>query len=336
MRMILLPKAATLGAVLALSLHAAPALADAYVANLGGGTACTFNQPCGTFQQAHDTAVAGDRITCLDSSRYGAGTFTINKSITIACDGVDATFSASTGNAIVISAGPNDIVTLVGIDIAGTTDANGAGITFATGAALHLHKIKVRGFHSSSNVGAGVYFQPNAYAELYITDSIFADNIGASQASGGIIIVPAGSGSVNAFLSRVRVENNSTGILVDGTLSTGVAVNATVVDSFIVGSQSDGIRARSSAGLAAASVFVDHSVASGNFGSGVKASGATASGAGSATARIGDSTIVLNNIGVSATGAGVLQSYKNNRISGNLTDGTPIPAFVGPGGSALQ
>ena len=124
-----------------------------------------------------------------------------------------------------------------------------------------------------------------------------------------------------------------TGIVVDGTRSTGVAVNATILDTVVAGSQSDGVRAQSQAGRAAASVLFDHSVASGNFGSGVRAVGATASGQGSALARIGDSTIVLNATGVSTGGAGVLQSFKNNRISGNLTDGTPIPAVPGVTGT---
>jgi hypothetical protein len=31
-----------------------------------------------------------------------------------------------------------------------------------------------------------------------------------------------------------------------------------------------------------------------------------------------------------------MQSFKNNQIAGNNADGTPIPAFSGPGGTALQ
>jgi hypothetical protein len=42
-----------------------------------------------------------------------------------------------------------------------------------------------------------------------------------------------------------------------------------------------------------------------------------------------------NTTGVSFAGA-TMQSFKNNQIAGNNTDGTPIPAFPGPGGTALQ
>jgi hypothetical protein len=73
-----------------------------------------------------------------------------------------------------------------------------------------------------------------------------------------------------------------------------------------------------------------------NFGSGIKADGATASGAGSAFVRISNSTVALNVTGASTAAAGVLQSFKNNVIVGNFVDGTPIPAFSGPGGTALQ
>ena len=66
-----------------------------------------------------------------------------------------------------------------------------------------------------------------------------------------------------------------------------------------------------------------------NFGTGVLASGAAA------TVRIGGATISGNATGVSFAGATML-SFKNNQIAGNNTDGTPIPAFLGPGGTALQ
>lgn len=183
-------------------------------------------------------------------------------------------------------------------------------------------------------LAVSILFVTSAYGELYVTDSSITDTgIGSL---GGIMIQQGGTASANVFLSRVRLENNTIGVLADGRVSTGAAVNVTMTDCAVLGSQFDGITAISSAGKSAASVFLDHSVVSGNFGSGVKADGAAASGMGAAFVRIGDSTIVLNATGVSTANAGVVQSMKNNRISGNLTDGTPIPAFPGPGGAALQ
>jgi hypothetical protein len=44
----------------------------------------------------------------------------------------------------------------------------------------------------------------------------------------------------------------------------------------------------------------------------------------------------LSNIGVSADTGGFFQSFKNNHTAGNGTDGTPIGAFPGAGGTPLQ
>ena len=122
------------------------------------------------------------------------------------------------------------------------------------------------------------------------------------------MIQQGGTGAVNAFLSRVRLENNTIGVFADGRNSTGPAVNVTMTDCAVIGSQFDGVTAITSAGKSVASIFLDHSVLSGNFGSAVNANGAAASGMGAAFVRIGDSTIVLNAIGVSTTNAGVVQS----------------------------
>src|SRR5262245_57163915 len=68
--------------------------------------------------------------------------------------------------------------------------------------------------------------------------------------------------------------------------------------------------------------------------SGVNNFGTGALGA-AATLRIGGAAISGNATGVSFAGA-TMQSFKNNQIAGNNADGTPIPPFSGPGGTALQ
>lgn len=299
---------------------------------------CSIISPCRTFQQAHDRTISGGQISCLDSGNYDS--VFITKAISIVCDKTPGSIRGFFGSAVVISVSASDTVILKGLDIdptgSGSTDMT--GIVFNSGAALHVDKVRIRNIFSLSPGfgGGGIYFQPNNnYAQLYVTDSVITDSVGGSI-SAGIVIAPRAAGSVNASISRVRLENNSTGIIVDGTRSTGFVVNATIRDTVVAGSQLDGVLARSSAGHAAVSVLFDHSVASGNFGSGVRAVGDAANGAGSAVARIGDSSIVHNVSGVSAGGAGVVQSFKNNRIAGNLADGTPIPAYAGAGGTPLQ
>jgi len=321
-----------LGAMLALLLQAAPAQATStktWVASTGTNNAtCGRTTPCDTFQHAHDATTAKGEINCIDAADYGP--VSISKSISIVCDNTQAGINISTGSgvAIFINAAATDVVTLRGLDL----DGNGSGSfginLFAVGV-VHVHNVRIRGF-----LTAGIFLENTNYTELYVVDSHITE-CGSPDAFGGIFIQQLGSGSANVFVNRVRLENNSNGIRANGA-STGVAVNVSVVDSVVSGSAFNGIQAITTAGHQAISIFVDHCVVSGNFASGITANGATASGAGSATVRIGDSSINNNVTGVSATGLGVLQSYKNNRISANLSDGTPIAAFPGPGGTPLQ
>ena len=233
------------------------------------------------------------------------------------------------GLAVTINTAATDVVTLRGLDLDGNGTGN-AGIFIETAGVVHVHNVRIRGF-----TGAGIVLFNSNYTELYVVDSHITE-CGFSGSNGGILINQGGSGSANVFINRVRLENNSNGILANGSFSTGVAANVSVVDSIVSGSAFNGIKAVTTAGHQAVTIFVDHCVVSGNFASGINANGAAASGLGSATVRIGDSSINNNVTGVSATNLGVLQSYKNNRISANLSDGTPIAAFPGPGGTPLQ
>src|SRR5262249_23303836 len=83
----------------------------------------------------------------------------------------------------------------------------------------------------------------------------------------------------------------------------------------------DGVRVIATAFL---SLIITGTSVVNNFGTGVLASGAAA------IVRIGGATISGNATGVSFAGA-TMQSFKNNQIAGNNTDGTPIPPFSGPG-----
>ena len=79
---------------------------------------CSRTAPCKTFPGAISKTAAGGEINCLDPGGFGA--VTITKAITIACEGVTAGVLVSGTNAIIVSAGPSDQVTLRGLDINGT------------------------------------------------------------------------------------------------------------------------------------------------------------------------------------------------------------------------
>ena len=263
----------------------------------------------------------------------------INKSISIVCDNTKAAILATTSG-VTVGAGTTDIVTLRGLSING--NGNGLqGINFTGGAALHVQNVEIRNFRSGNLFTAGILFQRtgSAYAELYVTDSYITDNGGAGASSGGIVLFMQDTSSANAVIDGVHLENNAVGVLVDisgGTSTTGTAINAVVQNSAVAGSTSHGIATATAAEKATISIMVDRDTIANNFGSGIRASGVAASGKGSALIRVGNSTIVNNVSGVSTAGSGVLQSFGNNQISGNLTNGTPITAFPGPGGTPLQ
>ena len=268
---------------------------------------------------------AGGEINCADGGDYGL--VSISKSITIDCDNTKAGIRVtSSSNAITIAGAASDVVTLKGLDLVGSGSV-ADGINLVTVGTVHVHKVTIKGF------SVGIDIQTNVYSELYVADSLITNS-----GDFGILVAQGASASSNTVISRVRLENNSTGIRLNANSSTGAVFNALVVDSVVSGSGSQGIEALTGAGKAAITLFVDRNLISGNFGSGIKADGAAASGAGSATIRLNDSSIMNNVTGVSTAGAGpgVVQSYKNNRINANFTDGTPLTAVPGPGGTPLQ
>jgi len=176
----------------------------------------------------------------------------------------------------------------------------------------------------------GVEFLPNGASELYIINTRIAE-----AAGGAILIKTTGAIGINAILSRVELTNSANGILVDGTGNTS-AMNMALTDSLVSGNTGNGVAVKSVAAASSVRATIVNTTISSNAGVGVNANGAAASGAGSAIAFLGASTVFGNVTGVSNTGSGAVQSFKNNMISGNVADGTPITAFPGPGGTPLQ
>ena len=107
-------------------------------------------------------------------------------------------------------------------------------------------------------------------------------------------------------------------------------INVSVAESLIAGSSSNGVFITTN-GAPLIRGTISNSVMFGNSGTAAAVTGA------SAQLRIGGSTIVSNSIGVSVAGGATLNSFKNNIVAGNPGgDGTPMTAFPGPGGTALQ
>jgi Right handed beta helix region len=260
-----------------------------YVSGSGSDSnPCTATAPCQTFQAALALTMPSGEIFVLDSANYGPAI--INQAVTITSEGALAGVLAMSGVAITVNAGPSDVVNLRGLDIDGG-NAGSVGIQFNSGQSLNIQKSIVRNFTNS-----GISFVPSATSALIVSDTVVAHN-----ANNGIAVV-GGSSSITGTLSRVTATANGVGVLASGS-----SVSLTVTDAVASGNNY-GIAASSS------SVMVRNS-ATNNNAVGIVADQSTA------MVRVGQSTITGNGTGWQGTNGGQVQSFGNNIVGGNTTDG---------------
>ena len=282
---------------------------------------CSRTAPCRTFAAAITVTAAGGEINVLDTGGYGS--VTITKSISIVNDvGGTAAILAGNGNGITIAAGATDTIFLRGLVIDGggpsspTPGVN--GIQFNSGGALHISNTVIKNFTKSGwLIGTGIMFAPSGASKLYVSDTIVSNN-GANSFGGGIWIGPTGSGSANATINRVTVENSQMGIVALGITTSG-PIYVTIRDSVASGMAYNGFYLVSpSAGGQPVQGMIENS-ASVNNTTGISASGA------SAYMLLSNSTLTGNSTGLSMGSGGQIVSYGNNRINGNkVTDGVPL------------
>ena len=310
---------AALGAMLGLLLHAAAAQAAprTWVSGTGAdaGT-CTRTAPCLTYIFAITQTDTGGEINCLDPG--GFGPLTINKSISVVCDYTEGGVVPLGGNTgVLVNAPAGSIVTLKGQDVE-CLGNGGFGINITgVGVTVHVDKVQIR-----NCIGSGILVQNiSGLATVFVTDSYITDN-GNSASQAGILIRPSNGASALVSVTRTHLERNTNGIFADGSGGGGVA-HVTVKDSVISASSNSGIVVSSSG--AAFSGLVDNTMIAFNANTGAAVAGAAA------TLLLDGNTIANNVTGVINLG-GTLQSFKNNQIALNGTDGTPMTAFPGPGG----
>jgi hypothetical protein len=279
--------------------------------NGNNANTCSRAAPCAALQTAHDKTSAGGEVNCVDSGDFGS--VLINRSITIDCGGA---FAGDSSSPFVFKIdAPGASVRLRNLSMNGVNSFGATGIDFVNGASLFVENCTIVGFRITP--GIGIKFTPPAgvAAKLFISDSVVNDN-GLAAGGGGIIIQPAGSGTARVVLTRIQVENNTHGILADGTGSTGSIV-VQVRDSVSAGNDGNGIAAVTKAGNAATGIVVHRSSSIGNAGSGILAQGS------GALVHLGSSTVVGNGAGLNAASGGQIFSYQNNETTGNAIDGAP-------------
>ena len=282
---------------------------------------CSRTAPCKTWAGAISKTAAGGEIDALDPGGYG--TLTITKSIT-----VDGTTGAGWGstlnsggiNGFVIndslSATPNAAkVTLRNLSINGAgTTAGLNGIRFISGLQLMIENVSIE---NQSNHGIDVSLNA-AINGLVKISNVDVRRCGAA----GISLTNANAGGqVRAIIDNSRFTHNNHGVH---------AQNRSRViarDSVFSLNTTNGVFADSTAGFATARVWTSN--ISLNGGNGVRAGNV---GGGASGIEIAQNQI-NHNVGNGAlvgTG-GAIETFSNNSIRGNGTDGCPSCVPVGPG-----
>jgi hypothetical protein len=166
-------------------LATAPAYATrqhTFVASYGNdGNACSFLQPCATFQHALSQTLSGGEITAIDSD--GFGPLTISQSVTItAAPGTEANVPPVPGGSsiVVTGSGINVILRNLTLNAAGS-GYNGVDFQAGAGSSLTVINCTIINFladgSDDANTGNGILIEPTTGAVTFaITNTVASNN----------------------------------------------------------------------------------------------------------------------------------------------------------------
>jgi hypothetical protein len=233
---------ATLGGFLVAMVYAVPAHAQAtrtWVSGTGAdANPCSRTAPCQTFAGALTKTAAGGQINCLDPGGFGA--VTINKSITIDCEGtMGSILAAGTNGVTVNTAGVKVILRNLSIHGAGS-GLN--GINFTAGAQVTVENCTILGFTNN-----GINMSLTATGNLTVVNTNFntsARGIRVTTTSGFAVAQITGSSfkgmSINgveaaagAFVSvhDSSFMANATGVLTNSAIATMNVTNSILTNN---------------------------------------------------------------------------------------------------------
>jgi len=273
---------------------------------------CSRTAPCKTWAGAISKTAACGEIDALDPGGFGA--VTITKSITLDGTGTFASILASLVNGIVINAASTDVITIRGISINGF--CNGInGINILQAKTVNVEDCVIFRF----NTGNGITVNETNDLNLNVRNTVIRDNT-----LDGINTVTSGAANkINVTLDNVRLSGNANGLHARSG-SRVTAQNCVFSNNTTNGIFSD------AAGANFSNVFVKDSQISLNGANGVRAGNAGNVGISGAT--INQNMIDRNTSnGVLVSTGGVVNTFTNNSIIGNGTDGCPGCTGVGPG-----
>ena len=271
---------------------------------------CSRTAPCKTWAGAISKTAACGEIDALDPGGFGA--VTITKSITLDGTGTMASILASLVNGITINAGVNDVVTIRGISING--NCNGInGINILSAKTVNVEDCVIFRF----NTGNGITANDSNGLNLNVRDTVIRDN----TLDG--INTTSSAGFINVSLDRVRLSGNANGLHArSGTKASArecVFSNNTTNGIFIDAAQAQ-----------FAFVSAWECMISNNGANGVRAG--NAGNLGGSGAELSQNQINRNTAnGVLVSTGGAVNTFTNNGIFGNGTDGCPGCVNVAPG-----
>jgi hypothetical protein len=272
---------------------------------------CSRTAPCKTWAGAISKTAACGEIDALDPGGFGA--VTITKSITLDGTGTFASILASLVNGIIINAAATDVITIRGISINGF--CNGiSGISILQAKTVNVEDCVIFRF----NTGNGITSTDNNGLKLNVRNTVIRDNT-----NDGINVLAAAAGRAFVTLSNVSLNGNANGIHA----RSGTVVTAE--ECSFSGNTGAGVFADNTVGGSFAVIRVNRSQVNGN-GTGVQAG----SGAGVASSVVEISQNLINfntGNGVSVQAGGSVETFTNNDIQGNGTNGCPGCTASGPG-----
>ena len=300
-----------LATALICALPAGPARAQpirVYVALTGDdANPCTFASPCKSAQHAHDVVKAGGEMRMLDQGSYGL--LTITKSISIQGDGHGGIAAQSGGTAITVNGAAGDIVNLRGLIIEGFgSGGTGTAIQFNSGGALDIQDCIIRRFSSF-----GINIATGTSASFSVLNTTILNVFG----NDAIRIQPIGTAVVEGSINQTTIRDSGSGILLDGSGTTGATLKLIVLNSDISHNISVGVAALTAVGGAATHMVIRNSS--------ISHSGTTAvSSTSGATSWLRNSTVSGNARDFFASSGGTIFSFGDNDVVDNATNNTAV------------
>jgi hypothetical protein len=280
---------------IALGIFVGPAAAapETYVSAFGrDGGSCSRMRPCRTFAAALAVTDPAGTILALDSGTFSFRYLSVVRSVTIAAaPGVRAVLRPASDAAVFVNAGASDTVTLRGLTFVAPAGAATPfnGIVYNPGAAaLYVENCTIVGFPTKGMLVLN-------HGRLVVRDTVVR---------GGVVGISLDA-PVRPALENVTITDSEFGLL------SGLGAQASIRNSVITGN-GVGLLADALLGTLIAELSIEDCLITHNQ-TGIEVRPPTS------TARLSNSTVTNNGIGVNVSG-GVLETRGNNTVRGNGTN----------------